>query len=231
MDLIFAFINHLMDPDWIMMHGGLFLVAFIIFAETGLFIGFFLPGDPLLFITGMIIAGATDNPVPFDHHAFNLGFWILLLSAAAILGNFTGYWFGKKSGHLLFERKETWLFKRKHLDAAHEFYEQKGGFAIVLARFLPLVRTFAPIIAGIVKMDFKKFAFYNILGAFIWAVSITSLGFLLGDNVWVKENLEKVILGIVLITTGPVLFKMIFGKKKVAKVTSSPKNEVLEDVN
>lgn len=225
MDAILGLLNHLMDPDWIMMHGGLFLVAFIIFAETGLFIGFFLPGDPLLFITGMIIAGAHDNPVPFDNHPANLAFWVVLLTAAAIIGNFAGYWFGRKSGHLLFERKESWLFKRKHLDAAHEFYEKKGGFAIVLARFLPLVRTFAPIIAGIVKMDFKKFALYNIIGGLTWVVSITSLGFLLGDNAWVKENLEHVILGIVLLTTGPVIFKMIFGKKKAVKVIAQQELE------
>lgn len=216
MDALIELFRHLIDPDWIMQHGGLFLVAFIIFAETGLFIGFFLPGDSLLFITGMIIAGAKSNPVPFESHPLNLIFWIIFLTVAAVAGNLVGYWFGKKSGPLLFERKETWLFKRKHLRSAHDFYEKRGGFAIVLARFLPIVRTFAPIVAGVVHMDFKKFFLYNVMGAFAWIASITTLGFLLGENVWVKEHLEYIILALVLVTTAPVLFKMFSGKKKIS---------------
>lgn len=214
MDSIIELLRELINPDWIMAHGGLFLVAFIIFAETGLFVGFLLPGDSLLFITGMIIAGAKNNPVPFDSHPLNLVFWIILLTIAAILGNMVGYWFGKKSGPLLFERKETWIFKRNHLQSAHDFYEKRGGAAIIIARFLPIVRTFAPIVAGVVKMDYKKFISYNILGAALWIVSITTLGFLLGENVWIKEQLEWIILGLILITTLPVIFKMLFSKKK-----------------
>lgn len=214
MDAIFELLKELINPDWIMAHGGLFLVAFIIFAETGLFVGFLLPGDSLLFITGMIIAGAKNNPVPFDSHPLNLVFWIILLTLAAIIGNMVGYWFGKKSGPLLFERKETWLFKRKHLESAHEFYEKRGGAAIIIARFLPIVRTFAPIVAGVVHMDYKKFVSYNIMGAFLWIASITTLGFLLGENVWIKEHLEWIIIGLVAATTLPVVIKMFFGKKK-----------------
>lgn len=125
MDSILELLRQLINPDWIMAHGGLFLVAFIIFAETGLFVGFFLPGDSLLFITGMIIAGAKNNPIPFESHPLNLIFWIILLTVAAILGNMVGYWFGKKSGPLLFERKETWLFKRKHLGALTPFTKKR----------------------------------------------------------------------------------------------------------
>jgi membrane-associated protein len=197
-----------------MAHGGLFLVAFIIFAETGLFVGFLLPGDSLLFITGMIIAGAKNNPIPFDSHPLNLAFWIILLTIAAIIGNMVGYWFGKKSGPLLFERKETWIFKRKHLESAHAFYEKRGGAAIIIARFLPIVRTFAPIVAGVVHMNYKKFISFNIIGAALWIVSITTLGFLLGENVWIKEQLEWIILGLILVTTLPVAFKILFSKKK-----------------
>lgn len=214
MDSIIELLRELINPDWIMAHGGLFLVAFIIFAETGLFVGFLLPGDSLLFIKGMIIAGAKNNPVPFDSHLLNLVFWIILLTIAAIIGNMVGYWFGKKSGPLLFERKETWIFKKKHLENAHDFYEKKGGGAIIIARFLPIVRTFAPIVAGVVHMNYKKFISYNIVGAALWIVSITTLGFLLGENVWIKEQLEWIILGLILITTLPVAFKMFFGKKK-----------------
>lgn len=216
MDSIIQLVRELINPDWIAAHGGLFLVAFIIFAETGLFIGFLLPGDSLLFITGMIIAGAKNNPVPFDSHSLNLIFWILLLTIGAILGNMVGYWFGKKSGPLLFERKETWIFKRKHLQGAHDFYEKRGGAAIIIARFLPIVRTFAPIVAGVVKMDYKKFISFNIIGAICWIASITTLGFMLGENVWIKEQLEWIILGLILITTLPVIFKMLFSKRKKA---------------
>jgi membrane-associated protein len=215
MDAIIEFLRQLIDPDWIMAHGGLFLVAFIIFAETGLFVGFLLPGDSLLFITGMIIAGAKANPFPFDSHPLNLIFWIILLTIAAIIGNMVGYWFGKKSGPLLFERRETWLFKRKHLESAHDFYEKRGGAAIIIARFLPIVRTFAPIVAGVVHMNYKKFISFNIIGAVLWIAGITTLGFLLGENVWIKEQLEWIILGLILITTLPVIFKMLTGKKKV----------------
>jgi membrane-associated protein len=218
MDSIIELLRELINPDWIMAHGGLFLVAFIIFAETGLFVGFLLPGDSLLFITGMIIAGAKESPFPFESHPMNLIFWIILLTIAAILGNIVGYWFGKKSGPLLFERKETWLFKRKHLESAHGFYEKRGGFAIIIARFLPIVRTFAPIVAGVVHMNYKKFISFNILGAFLWIVSITSLGFVLGENVWIKEHLEWIIIGLILVTTFPVFFKMVFGKKKIVPV-------------
>jgi membrane-associated protein len=214
MDSILELLRQLINPDWIMAHGGLFLVAFIIFAETGLFIGFFLPGDSLLFITGMIIAGAKSNPIPFESHPLNLVFWIILLTIAGILGNIVGYWFGKKSGPLLFERKETWLFKRKHLEGAHAFYEKKGGIAIIVARFLPVVRTFAPIVAGVVRMSYKKFISFNIIGAVLWIASLTTLGFVLGENAWIKEQLEWIILGLILITTLPVAFKMFFGKKK-----------------
>lgn len=216
MDSILELLRQLINPDWIMAHGGLFLVAFIIFAETGLFVGFFLPGDSLLFITGMIIAGAKSNPFPFESHPLNLIFWIILLTIGAILGNMVGYWFGKKSGPLLFERKETWIFKRKHLENAHDFYEKRGGIAIIVARFLPIVRTFAPIVAGVVHMSYKKFLSYNIIGAVCWITSLTTLGFVLGENAWIKEQLEWIILGLVLITTLPVAFKMFFSKKKSA---------------
>jgi len=225
---LFELLKNLIDPDWITAHGGLYLVALIIFAETGLFIGFFLPGDSLLFITGMIIASAKINPVPFDSHPLNLIFWILLITVCAILGNTVGYWFGRKSGPILFERKDTWLFKRKHITQAHDFYEKRGGVAIIFARFLPIVRTFAPIVAGVVKMDGKKFVYYNIIGAFLWVTGITAIGYGLGENVWVRNNLEKVIIGLVLVTTAPVIFKMFFGKKKKDLVAEGTPEDTLQ---
>ncbi len=212
MDVFFEFMRNLTNPEWIMLHGGLYIVMLIIFAETGLFIGFFLPGDPLLFITGMIIA----QTVPPDMApVIYLLYWAGLIILAGVIGNFVGYWFGRKSGSLLFDRRDTWLFKKKHLDQAHAFYDKRGGGAIVIARFLPVVRTFAPIIAGVVRMDFRKFSFYNIVGCILWVGSIVTAGFLLGENAWVQDNLGKIIIAIIVAATAPVLVRMIFGKKKI----------------
>lgn len=208
---IMEFIKNLIDPAWIMAHGGIYVVMFIIFAETGLFVGFFLPGDSLLFVTGMIISGSKH---PFDSDPANLFYWISLIVLCGVLGNFVGYWFGKKSGPLLFQKKDTLLFKQKHLHQAKEFYDKRGGVAIVLARFLPIVRTFAPIVAGVVKMEHKKFSIYNFIGSFAWVTSMIMAGYALGENKFVKENLEKIIIVIIFITTAPVLYKMFFGKKK-----------------
>ena len=205
------FFSNLTNPEWIMQHGGLYIVVLIVFIETGFFFGFFLPGDSLLFIAGMVIA---NTLAPLSVPILNLLYWVMLITAAGVIGNFVGYWFGRKSDGILFQRKDNWLFKKKYLIQAKEFYDKKGGNAIVLARFLPIVRTFAPIVAGIVKMNKKKFAMYNIAGSFLWAGSIVTAGFLLGESTWVKSNLEKIILGIVLITTAPVLIKVLIGNKK-----------------
>lgn len=207
----------LMDPNWIVKNGGLYLVLIIIFIETGLFFGFILPGDPLLFISGVIIAGANESLHPFDVELFNLIFWITLIIIVATAGNFVGYWFGNKFGHLLNKKKDGWLIKKKHIQTAHDFYSKRGGFAIVIARFLPILRTFAPIIGGMVKMDFKVFAFYNVLGAIIWVTSLTSLGYILGDRPWVQENLEWIMLGIILVVTLPVIIKLFIKKGKVSQ--------------
>ena len=215
MDTLLQMFHNLTDPAWIMAHGGLYIVMFIVFAETGLFVGFFLPGDSLLFIAGMIIANTLS---PFAEPVLNLLYWVSLVAISGIVGNYVGYWFGKKSGPLLFQRKDSWIFKKKHLYQAKEFYEKKGGGAIVLARFLPIVRTFAPIIGGVAGMNFSKFSRYNIIGGFLWAGSIMTAGFVLGDNIWVKNNLEKILIGIVVITTAPVIIKMISGRKKKIEI-------------
>ena len=206
-------LQNLTNPEWIMQHGGLYLVTFIVFAETGLFVGFFLPGDTLLFITGMIIAQSLS---PAEPSILNLLYWVLLISSAGIVGNFVGYWFGRRSGDLLYQKKDNWLFKKKHLQSAQAFYEKRGGGAIMLARFLPIVRTFAPIVAGIVGMNLKKFSFYNVAGSFLWVGGIVGAGYLLGENTWVQNNLEKIILGIVVVTTAPVVIRMVAGSRKNA---------------
>ncbi|MBX2931881.1 MAG: VTT domain-containing protein [Chitinophagaceae bacterium] len=216
MDVVIEFFKHLLDPDWIMKNGGLYLVLLILFIETGVFFGFLLPGDPLLFISGMVIASVNEAHYPFSSAMLNLPFWMLLFMASTIVGNYFGYWFGKKFKFLIDRPEGTWFLKRKHIDTAHAFYEKRGGLTILIARFLPIIRTFAPIIAGTVKMDYKKFAFYNIAGAILWVGSLTSLGYILGDNVWVKKNLEYVMLGIIVIVTTPVIIKLFVKKEKLA---------------
>ncbi|MFD1769890.1 DedA family protein [Sphingobacterium suaedae] len=211
MDILIEFLNNLSDPDWIVAHGGLYLLLFIIFAETGILIGFFLPGDPILFIAGMIVSNMT---LASAEQTSTLLYWILFISIAAILGNFVGYWCGKLFGKRIMRMKDTWFFKKDYILKAQEFYGKRGGGAIVLARFLPIVRTFAPIVAGIVGMSFRKFVTYNILGAFIWVGSLMTLGYLLGEMPWVQRNLEVVILCIVFAATAPVLLKTFAGKRK-----------------
>ncbi|MCB0696640.1 MAG: VTT domain-containing protein [Chitinophagaceae bacterium] len=209
-----TFFKELMDAEklaaLVTLYGGLYLVAFIIFAETGLFVGFFLPGDSLLFVTGLMIANSHS---PFENDFANLSYWIILITVAGIIGNLVGYWFGKKTGPLLFEKRDTLLFKQKHLHQAKDFYDKRGGAAIILARFLPIVRTFAPIVAGVVKMERKTFVVYNILGCVAWVTSMILAGYFLGENDWVKHNFEKIVIGLIVVTTAPVILKMFFHKK------------------
>ncbi len=211
---IFHFLKELMDAEklaaLVAAYGGLYLVALIIFAETGLFIGFFLPGDSLLFVTGLMIANSKS---PTNSDILNLTYWIVLITIGGVIGNMVGYWFGRKTGPTLFERRDTFLFKKKHIEQARAFYEKKGGSAIILARFLPIVRTFAPIVAGVVGMEKGKFLFFNIVGCLAWVASMVLAGYFLGENEWVKHNFEKIVIGLIVVTTGPVLFKMIFSKK------------------
>lgn len=214
-------LKQIVNPQWILDHGGLWLLLFIIFAETGLFVGFFLPGDSLLFVTGMTLA-ATNHI-----SGFNVWEVALLVSFAGVLGNYAGFWFGKKSGRLLFTKKDTLLFKKRHLIAAHEFYEKHGGGAIVFARFLPFIRTFAPIVAGIVEMEFKRFSICNIIGCIAWVFLMILSGYFLGRSIpGLKDHLDLIVIVLVIITTGPVLFKIIFGKKKIpnTSVPSEPVN-------
>lgn len=208
------FFNGLTDPEWIVEHGGLYLLLFIIFAETGIFIGFFLPGDPILFIAGIIIA---NIPLAPTESVLMLLYWMALIALAGIAGNYVGYFTGRKFGDYLLQRRDTWIYKKEHLRKAEAFYHKRGGGAIILARFLPIVRTFAPIIAGVVRMDLKKFTFYNIVGSVIWVGTLVTAGYLLGENDWVKRNLEYVILGIVLLATLPVLIKAVSGKTAPAE--------------
>jgi membrane-associated protein len=229
--LDFQWMN-LLQPDWYINTGGLWFIMFVVFAETGLFAGFFLPGDSLLFVAGIFSEGDESmgiRPIiepalgfQFNNPILNLLFLGLLISSAGIIGNMVGYWFGKKSGPFLFERKDSFLFKKKYLYQAKDFYDKHGGGAIVMARFLPIVRTFAPIVAGIVQMDKKKFMSFNIIGSFAWVYSMLIAGhylqtFILNQFQYdLKSHLEVIVIGIVFVTTAPVILKMVFGKKKNA---------------
>lgn len=223
--LIFLGINikDLLNPQFYIEHGGLWMILFIVFAETGLFAGFFLPGDALLFVTG-IFSDTIVSAALFKTGTqwADLGILWLLISIAGILGNFVGYWFGKKSGPFLFERKDTFFFKKKYLIQAHEFYEKNGGGAIVLGRFVPFVRTFAPIVAGIVQMDWKKFIFFNVAGSVLWVGTMLIAGHFLQTLIMhefgfdLKEHLEVIVIGIIAVTTLPVIWKVFMSKKKPA---------------
>ncbi|MBW7952745.1 MAG: VTT domain-containing protein [Chitinophagaceae bacterium] len=203
-------------------NGGLWFLLFVVFAETGLFVGFFLPGDSLLFLAGIFSNMLAAYLFDTNSDLINLLIIITLVSVAGILGNTVGYWFGKKVGPTMYTWKDNFIFKQKYLHQAHDFYEKYGGGAIVFARFLPIVRTFAPIVAGIVQMDRKKFTFFNILGSIAWAGSMIAAGHYL-DKLFIekfgidlKKHLELIIIIIILISTAPVIIKLL-SKKKTQK--------------
>ena len=175
--------------------GGLLVLVAIIFAETGLLVGFFLPGDSLLFTAGFI-AATTD--------ILEIRSLIVALSLAAIAGDATGYWIGRKAGEALYERKESRFFKRAHLLKTKAFYEKHGPITIVLARFVPFARTFAPVVAGVGKMQYTRFAAYNVIGGVGWVASMSLAGYYLGRIPIIERNFEKVVLGIIFVSVLPV---------------------------
>ena len=202
-------LQHFIDPEKLLREGGFYVVVFVIFAETGLFFGFFLPGDYLLFLAGMFVAtGRLD---------VNIYVLILGLFIAAVAGNFTGYWFGRKTGPMLYSRKDSFFFKKRYLLVAEKYYRKQGAFALIMGRFVPIVRTFAPIFAGIVKLEIKKFAIYNVVGAILWIASLTLLGYFLGKRFaqQIEEYLVYIIIGFIIITTIPLI--ITFVKKQVVK--------------
>jgi membrane-associated protein len=210
--------------NWIINYGGFYILLLVVFAETGLFVGFFFPGDSLLFAAGVYmnkLASELFNHNLAEQESVPVYQWmiiILLVMIASVLGNVAGYWFGKKAGPLLYERKETWLFRKKHLIRAKNFYDKYGKGTIFLAKFLPIIRTFAPIVAGIVRMNYAHFVFYNIVGSVTWVSSMMLGGYYL--NSWVQrkfgfslqEYIEPITIVIILVTTLPVLYKLFFRK-------------------
>ena len=197
---------------------GLYVVLFIIFAETGLLAGFFLPGDSLLFLCG-IYSESLMKDCSLGNDFLNVTLLAALISIMGIIGNTTGYWVGVKSGNYLFKKEDNFFFKKKYLYQSKDFFDKYGNKAVVFARFLPIVRTFAPVVAGIVNMDKKQFMFYNILGSILWSVTMIFSGhylyelFLTQFKIDLKHYIEFIVIGIIAVTTIPVFLKL-FKKKK-----------------
>lgn len=189
---------------------GLIGVAAVVFAESGLLIGFFLPGDSLLFTTGFLVH---TGVLPYDIHLV-----VLILFLAAVFGDSVGYTFGRSTGHRLFNRPNSRLFKQEYLRQAQEFYQRHGGKTIIIARFIPIVRTFAPVVAGAGKMEYRKFLTYNIIGGALWAAGITYLGYGLGAwfesmGIEIDHILLPIIFLIIFISVTPPLYHLLKDKK------------------
>jgi membrane-associated protein len=202
---------------------GLWIVLFIVFAETGLFAGFFLPGDSLLFLSGIYSRELIENFMVIESDFFNVTFLAALVALAGVIGNTVGYWFGSKSGYYLYNKQDTFWFKKKYLVQSKDFFEKHGGRAIILARFLPIFRTFAPIVAGIVMMEKKKFMFYNIISSVVWSFSLIFAGhylygFLLENyEIDLKQHIELIVIILVAITIVPVVLKFSRKSKEEEK--------------
>lgn len=185
MEALKEFLRFFNDPQHIIEAGGLLLLILIIFVENGLIIGLFFPGDSLLFIAGLIVA---TQPELLSVELSTLQIALIL---ASIAGNGTGYWFGKRWGKKLYRRPDGFLFKRKYLEATEQFYTKNGGKTLIIGKFLPYIRTLAPIIAGVIRVPLFTFWLFNVLGSIIWVLSLTSLGYFLGIQFpWIKDYVE-----------------------------------------
>lgn len=198
---------------------GIYVVLFIVFAETGLFAGFFLPGDSLLFLSGIYSTALMKEFIYIPNDFLNVTALASLVALAGIIGNTFGYWFGMKSGTYLFQKEDSWIFKKKYLYESQAFFEKHGGRAIIFARFLPIIRTFTPIIAGVARMNVKKFMLFNIISSILWSFSLIYAGHylyrILLDNydVDLTHYIEYIILIIIAITTVPFVVKFINSRK------------------
>ncbi|GGV54972.1 hypothetical protein GCM10010277_54350 [Streptomyces longisporoflavus] len=201
-----------LDPDYLLNTFGVWGLLAIVFAESGLLIGFFLPGDSLLFTTGLLI---TTNQLDFP-----LWLCIVLICIAAILGDQAGYLFGKKVGPALFNRPDSKLFKQENVVKAHEFFEKYGPKSLVLARFVPIVRTFTPIIAGVSGMRYRSFITFNIIGGILWGAGVTMLGAWLGKIDFVHKNIEAILILIVLISVVPIVIEFLRARSKSKKAAA-----------
>ncbi|WP_329463780.1 DedA family protein [Streptomyces sp. NBC_01431] len=198
-----------LDPDYLLQTFGLAGLLLIVFAESGLLIGFFLPGDSLLFTTGLLVTtGKLDTPL-----------WLVcvLVVLAAVLGDQVGYLFGKKVGPSLFRRPDSKLFKQENVEKAHEFFEKYGPKSLVLARFVPIVRTFTPIVAGVSGMNYRSFVTFNVIGGTLWGAGVTLLGAALGNVGFVHKHIELILVAIVLVSVVPIAIEFLRARAKAKK--------------
>lgn len=211
-------LHKLIDAEALLREGGFYLVLFVVFAETGLFFGFFLPGDYLLFLAGMFVAtGKLD---------VSISTLVAGLIFAAVAGNYVGYWFGRRTGPVLYHRSDSLFFKKRYIRAAEEYYQKQGAFALIMGRFIPIVRTFAPIVAGIIGVDVRRFSAYNICGGILWVSSLTLLGYFLGIRFekQIDQYLAYIIAAFIVITAIPLVWT--YFKKKLSK-----KKELNKEIN
>jgi membrane-associated protein len=219
--------------DWMLLKLGVWVylgLFAIVFAETGLAIGFFLPGDSLLVVAGLFAAAGK----------LNLAILMVTLFAAAVVGDAVGYLSGKKAGEALFTKPKSRFFNPKHLKKAHDFYEKHGGKTIIVARFVPIVRTFAPIVAGAAKMSYRTFVFYNVIGGLGWVVSMLLAGYFLGglveqfvrnvfgiENFLLEDHIDKVVIVVVFLSILPIIFEFIKSRREISRKVEDVIDEVL----
>lgn len=196
----------LLDPEKLIETAGMLGLFLVIFAESGLLIGFFLPGDSLLFTAGLL---ASQNKFGLDISLLLPGCFI-----AAVLGDQVGYAFGNRVGPALFRREDSRFFKRAYVEKAQSYFDQYGAKTIVLARFVPVVRTFAPIVAGVGSMRYRTFLIFNVVGGLLWAVGLTLLGYALGGVDWVEQNFEKAILLVIFLSVVPIGVEVVKARRK-----------------
>ena len=211
MSVPWVVVGSFLNPQHLIETFGLIGIMLILFAECGLLVGFFLPGDSLLFTAGLVSAGGLAK---FGIHLPAL--WILMIafSFAAVLGNLVGYWIGYRAGPAIFKRPESRLFKAEHVEKSHAFFERYGARTIVLARFVPIVRTFATVMAGASRMNFRLYALYSVIGGVLWAVGVTWLGHALGNVAWIRDNIELFAILIVLVSFIPIGIEYLRGRRR-----------------
>jgi membrane-associated protein len=219
-DLLKDAFHLLTDVQGMIVWGGMLLVCAIIFIETGLFIGFFLPGDSLLVTAGIFA---------YTGH-LQLGWLLSLVWICAAAGDQVGYWIGRRAGQALYNRRDSLIFKKRHLEKAHEFYAKYGGKTIVLARFVPIIRTFAPPVAGAAQMEYRRFVFYNILGGFLWVWGMVLLGYFLGSSIPnVQQHIHIVIAIVVFLSLLPAIIEAIRQRNHKPAGIASDRSENLPE--
>jgi membrane-associated protein len=199
------------DAESLIRYGGLLIVCLVVYGSTGLFFCFFLPSGAVLFTAGVFVATG---------ELFNDIFTVCsLLIGASVLGSMTGYWFGWKAGPVLYKRKESRFFRRRHLITAAIFYKKYGGLALITGYFLPIIRTFAPVVAGVIRVNFRRFVLFEFIGSFIWISSFVSAGYFIGCNPLLKPWLKYIVTGFILVVTIPLLARIIKEMRKPRKET------------